>query len=58
MIDHDVPLIILPCHFYSTIFVGVMNLNIFNIAILSERNFSEVVDRIITIYDTMIGHDE
>jgi hypothetical protein len=35
-----------------------MNLNIFNIAILSERNFSEVVDRIIIIYDTMIGHDE
>jgi hypothetical protein len=39
-------------------FVGVMNLNIFNIAILSERNFSEVVGRIIIIYDTMIGHDE
>jgi hypothetical protein len=30
---------------------------IFNIAIICERNSSEVVDPIVIIYDTMIGLD-
>ena len=62
IINNEVYLIILYRHVDLTLFVGVIYMTltfscIFNIAIICERNSSEVVDPIVIIYDTMIGLD-
>jgi len=62
IISNEVYLIILYRHVDLTLFVGVIYMTltfscIFNIAIICERNSSEVVDPIVIIYDTMIGLD-